>query len=165
MFCILLAMSRVRSAVEPPAPQVMSQKEGLWATMRSMRSKRFSTPSSVFGGKNSKENTVRPSTSAAARILSTTFIVAPPPLSSPDLVAAWPRHRLPPLFYTRTNRNFRFGSQSLTNPKPTTDVYFAGWIRFNPPTPVEMLLLQTTPPPNQCQLPSIQHIIKMLFYN
>jgi hypothetical protein len=28
MFCILLAMSKVRSAVEPPAPQVMSQKEG-----------------------------------------------------------------------------------------------------------------------------------------
>lgn len=28
MFCILAAMSRVRSAVVPPAPQVMSQKVG-----------------------------------------------------------------------------------------------------------------------------------------
>ena len=28
MFCILLAMSSVRSAVEPPAPQVMSQNMG-----------------------------------------------------------------------------------------------------------------------------------------
>lgn len=41
--------------------------------MRSMRSKRLSTPSSVFGGKNSKENTTFPS-SEAARIFSITFI-------------------------------------------------------------------------------------------
>lgn len=46
-FCILVAMSSVTSAVEPPAPQVMSQKTGPYATMRSSRSNRFSTP---YGG-------------------------------------------------------------------------------------------------------------------
>lgn len=43
-FCIRVAMSSVTSAVEPPAPQVMSQKTGACATMRSKRSNRFSTP-------------------------------------------------------------------------------------------------------------------------
>ena len=87
MFCILLAMSKVRSAVEPPAPQVMSQKEGLWATILSIFSNRLSTPSSVFGGKNSKEKTTllllllspplpfaSPPPPAASLILSITFI-------------------------------------------------------------------------------------------
>ena len=44
MFCILAAMSSVRSAVVPPAPQVMSQKVGPYEAMRSCRSNRFSTP-------------------------------------------------------------------------------------------------------------------------
>lgn len=80
MFCILLAISRVRSAVEPPAPQVMSQKAGPCATIRSMRSKRLSTPSSVLGGKNSKEKTTLPSSAPAARIFSITFIAQSSPL-------------------------------------------------------------------------------------
>jgi len=85
MFCILLAMSKVRSAVEPPAPQVMSQKEGLWETILSILSNRLSTPSSVFGGKNSKEKTTllllllsppfESPAAAAALILSITFIL------------------------------------------------------------------------------------------
>ncbi|KAI6698968.1 hypothetical protein NL676_019087 [Syzygium grande] len=88
MFCIRFAMSRVRSAVDPPAPQVMSQKAGLWTTIRSIRSNRLSTPSSVLGGKNSNENTTFPSpppppppplplhTPAASLIFSITFIAA-----------------------------------------------------------------------------------------
>ena len=43
-FCILAAMSSVTSAVEPPAPHVMSQKSGPKAAMRSRRSSRLSTP-------------------------------------------------------------------------------------------------------------------------
>ena len=58
VFCILVAMSSVSDAVEPPAPHVMSQNVGWYATMRSSRSYRFSTPSSVRGGKNSKEKKV-----------------------------------------------------------------------------------------------------------
>lgn len=73
VFCILFAMSSVRSAVEPPAPQVMSQNAGLWATIRSIRSNKFSTPSSVFGGKNSKEKTTL-SEATFSWILSITFI-------------------------------------------------------------------------------------------
>ena len=48
MFCILAAMSRVRSAVVPPAPQVMSQKVGPKDAMRSCLSNRFSTPCEVL---------------------------------------------------------------------------------------------------------------------
>ncbi len=44
MFCIFAAMSSVRSAVVPPAPQVMSQKVGPYEAIRSCRSNRFSTP-------------------------------------------------------------------------------------------------------------------------
>jgi hypothetical protein len=43
-FCIFVAMPSVTSAVLPPAPQVMSQKVGPYATIRSRRSNRFSTP-------------------------------------------------------------------------------------------------------------------------
>ena len=60
--------------MDPPAPQVMSQKLGPYETRRSIRSKRFSTPSSVLGGKNSKEKAVWPC-SVTDLILSTTFIV------------------------------------------------------------------------------------------
>ena len=44
MFCIFAAMSSVRSAVAPPAPQVMPQKVSPNDAMRSCLSKRFSTP-------------------------------------------------------------------------------------------------------------------------
>ena len=44
MFCILSAISSVSSAVEPPAPQVMSQKVGPYPAILSCRSNRFSTP-------------------------------------------------------------------------------------------------------------------------
>lgn len=44
MFCILPAISKVRSAVVPPAPQVISQKVGSWVAIRSILSNRFSTP-------------------------------------------------------------------------------------------------------------------------
>lgn len=44
MFCILAAMSSVRSAVVPPAPQVMSQNVGPYDAMRSCLSNKFSTP-------------------------------------------------------------------------------------------------------------------------
>ena len=44
MFCILPAISKVRSAVVPPAPQVISQKVGSCVAMRSILSNRFSTP-------------------------------------------------------------------------------------------------------------------------
>jgi hypothetical protein len=44
MFCILLAMSRVATAVEPPAPQVMSQKVGPYDAIRSCLSNKFSNP-------------------------------------------------------------------------------------------------------------------------
>ncbi len=74
MFCILLAMSRVRAEVEPPAPQVMSQKAGWWTTMRSIRSNRLSIPSSVLGGKNSKEKTT-PLFANPLLILSITFML------------------------------------------------------------------------------------------
>jgi hypothetical protein len=83
MFCMRLEISRVRSAVDPPAPHVMSQKDGPCATMRSIRSNRFSTPSSVLGGKNSNENTVRPS-AAASWIFSITFISNLPEASPPS---------------------------------------------------------------------------------
>lgn len=52
--CMLRATSSVTSAVEPPAPQVMSQKQGPSAAMRICRSLRLCTPSSVLGGKYSK---------------------------------------------------------------------------------------------------------------
>lgn len=74
MFCMRFAISRLRSAVAPPAPHVMSQNAGLCAAMRSIRSNRLSTPSSVFGGKNSNENTAPPPLLVACRILSNTFI-------------------------------------------------------------------------------------------
>jgi hypothetical protein len=74
MFCILLAMSRVRAEVEPPAPQVMSQKAGWWTTMRSIRSNKFSIPSSVLGGKNSNEKTT-PLFANPLWILSITFML------------------------------------------------------------------------------------------
>lgn len=44
MFCILPAISKVRSAVVPPAPQVMSQNVGSCVAMRSILSNKFSTP-------------------------------------------------------------------------------------------------------------------------
>ena len=44
VFCILVAICRVRSAVVPPAPQVMSQKVGLRAAILSCLIKRLSTP-------------------------------------------------------------------------------------------------------------------------
>ena len=47
MFCILLAISSVRSAVVPPAPQVISQKVGWCVAMRSILSNKFSTPCNV----------------------------------------------------------------------------------------------------------------------
>ena len=99
MFCILPAISKVRSAVVPPAPQVISQKVGSCVAMRSILSNRFSTPymrnnpcsrqiahksdlvhmtveltSSVRGGKNSNEKKVSPAFWAAF-ILSTTFMM------------------------------------------------------------------------------------------
>ena len=43
-FCIFAAMSSVKSAVLPPAPQVMSQNVGPYAAMRSCLSNKFATP-------------------------------------------------------------------------------------------------------------------------
>lgn len=91
MFCILLAMSRVTAEVDPPAPQVMSQNAGWCMTMRSIRSNRFSTPSSVFGGKNSKENTTLPP-ARPLLILSMTFMAAEHP-SLPGSATQAQRHK------------------------------------------------------------------------
>ena len=44
IFCIFLAISRVKSCVEPPAPQVMSQKVGPYEAILSCRSNKFCTP-------------------------------------------------------------------------------------------------------------------------
>lgn len=52
--CIRLAMSSVRSAVEPPAPQVISQNVGPSPNILCCLSTRFCTPSSVLGGKYCK---------------------------------------------------------------------------------------------------------------
>merc|ERR1719450_827356 len=46
----------VRSEVDPPAPQVKSVNRGLSPFMRTILLLKFATPSSVFGGKYSKEN-------------------------------------------------------------------------------------------------------------
>ena len=48
MFCILVAIFNVRSAVEPPAPQVISQKVGLSAAILSCLSNKFSTPCILY---------------------------------------------------------------------------------------------------------------------
>ena len=56
MFCILAAMSSVRSAVVPPAPQVMSQKVGPNDAMRSCLSNRFSTPCEALGSSSVKSH-------------------------------------------------------------------------------------------------------------
>src|SRR4029077_19478623 len=47
--------SRVFSRVLPPAPYVTEQKPGLSLLMISISLKRFSSPFSVFGGKNSTD--------------------------------------------------------------------------------------------------------------
>ena len=44
MFCILSAISRVSSEVDPPAPQVISQNVGLYCAILSCLSNKFSTP-------------------------------------------------------------------------------------------------------------------------
>lgn len=44
VFCIFVAICSVRSAVVPPAPQVISQKVGFNAAILSCLMKRFSTP-------------------------------------------------------------------------------------------------------------------------
>ena len=54
-FSIVLASSKVRSAVLPPAPQVTSTNAGSSRPIRSTRAYRFSIPASVFGGKYSNE--------------------------------------------------------------------------------------------------------------
>ena len=54
-FCDVFERSRVRSDVVPPAPHVKSMKSGFCAAMISICLCSFFTPSSVFGGKYSKE--------------------------------------------------------------------------------------------------------------
>ena len=51
---MVLLISNVFSAVEPPAPQVISIYAGLSAAILSIRLYRLSKPKSVLGGKNSK---------------------------------------------------------------------------------------------------------------
>ena len=49
--------STVRSRVEPPAPVRHRQEVGLQRRQSAQRPRRVASPSSVFGGKNSKEKT------------------------------------------------------------------------------------------------------------
>ena len=51
---ISLTASKVRSRVDPPAPKVTEKKRGFNLASCSRVSRSLATPSSVFGGKNSK---------------------------------------------------------------------------------------------------------------
>ena len=87
-FCIFSAMVRVRSAVEPPAPHVMSQKVGPRAAMRLWRSCRLCTPSSVLGGKYSKEKNVS-FAAIFSLILSIIFMVATMSYNVNEMIINW----------------------------------------------------------------------------
>ena len=59
VFCMRAAICNVRSAVEPPAPQVMSQNVGLRAAILSCLSKRLSTPYIVMLWESDRKNTIQ----------------------------------------------------------------------------------------------------------